>query len=472
MDIPAEAATSALSPGVTRHRETRAGVEPEEDNEEPGSLTGEEEPVRRRAGPLTAEKAAYNRARPGKRERAQLREQGVAQREQRKGSKNKGKGPKGKPKGRGKAIGQPDYWRGWSWWQDYEDDWRGRPWHREAASHGPSWEEDSREASSSRRRQRSRSRRATGRRRKEETSKKKSTKAQASKPSPHKKCDSTGSEEVLAAAPKRKLAAKSSLKKKAGEGKPGRELNPGDMEAGAPDTEAVRPQLLRAEIEVAPEGAPDLLKAPGVETRHEDQSEPGANQAQAEAMGVKEEIPEEHPTPSLEVDWSEPVTIRAVATSKRYPTLVMRLPDEMMVEVKETSGRFSTWACPMVGTGKAPSKEPRFVIVAPTDHKKAWKVGSTKAHGLEPFFAFHASSYLTTGSAEDGRRSRSSPLSEKRLCRTPWRSWSQSSSATGEMTQRLHGLPWLECPDSRKSGICLLTISAEGGSRAVTSDRS
>ena len=88
--------------------------------------------------------------------------------------------------------------------------------------------------------------------------------------------------------PKRKLAAKSSLKKKAGEGKPGRELNPGDMEAGAPDTEAVRPQLLRAEIEVAPEGAPDLLKAPGVETRHEDQSEPGANQAQAEAMGVKE----------------------------------------------------------------------------------------------------------------------------------------------------------------------------------------
>ena len=108
MDIPAEAATSALSPGVTRHRETRAGVEPEEDNEEPGSLTGEEEPVRRRAGPLTAEKAAYNRARPGKRERAQLREQGVAQREQRKGSKDKGKGPKGKPKGRGKAIGQPD----------------------------------------------------------------------------------------------------------------------------------------------------------------------------------------------------------------------------------------------------------------------------------------------------------------------------------------------------------------------------
>ena len=90
MDIPAEAAASALSPGVTRRRGTRAGVEPEEDNEAPGSLTGEEEPVRRRAGPLTAEKAAYNRARPGKRERAQLREQGVAQREQRKGGKNKG----------------------------------------------------------------------------------------------------------------------------------------------------------------------------------------------------------------------------------------------------------------------------------------------------------------------------------------------------------------------------------------------
>ena len=148
MDIPAEAATSALSPGVTRHRGTRAGVEPEEDNEEPGSLTGEEEPVRRRPGPLTAEKAAYNRARPGKRERAQLREQGVAQREQRKGGKNEGKGPKGKPKARGKAIVQPDYWRGWSWWQNYDDD---RPWHREAASHGPSWEEDSREASDRRR---------------------------------------------------------------------------------------------------------------------------------------------------------------------------------------------------------------------------------------------------------------------------------------------------------------------------------
>ena len=91
------------------------------------------------------------------------------------------------------------------------------------------------------------------------------------------------------------------------------------------------------------------------------------------------------------MDWSEPVTIKAVATSKRYPSLVMRLPAEVMVEVKETSGRFSTWACPMVGTGKAPSKEPRFVIVAPTDHKKAWKFGSAKAHGLEPFFAFHAS---------------------------------------------------------------------------------
>ena len=96
MDIPAEAATSASSPGATRQRETHAGVEPEEGDEEPGSLTGEEDPVRRRAGPLTAEKAAYNRARPGKRERAQLREQ-----EQRKGSKSKGKGPKGKPKGRG-----------------------------------------------------------------------------------------------------------------------------------------------------------------------------------------------------------------------------------------------------------------------------------------------------------------------------------------------------------------------------------
>ena len=163
------------------------------------------------------------------------------------------------------------------------------------------------------------------------------------------------------------------------------------MEAGAPDTEAVRPQLLSAEIEVAPEGARDLLEAPGVETRPEDQSEPGANQAKAEARGVKEEILEEHPTPSLEVDWSEPVTIKAVATSKRYPSLVMRLPDEVMVEVKETSGRFSTWACPMVGTGKAPSKEPRFVIVAPTGHKKAWKFGSATAHGLEPFFAFHAS---------------------------------------------------------------------------------
>ena len=190
MDIPAEAATSALSPGVTRHRGTRAGVEPEEDNEEPGSLTGEEEPVRRRAGPLTAEKAAYNRARPGKRERAQLREQGVAQREQRKGGKNKGKGPKGKPKARGKAIVQPDYWRGWSWWQNYDDEWRGHPWRREAASHGPYWEEDSREtsdrrrrrrnSSSSRRRQRSRSRRA---------SKKKSTKAQASKPSPQEESE-------------------------------------------------------------------------------------------------------------------------------------------------------------------------------------------------------------------------------------------------------------------------------------------
>ena len=153
----------------------------------------------------------------------------------------------------------------------------------------------------------------------------------------------------------------------------------------------MRPQLLRAEIEVAQERAPDLLDAPGVETRPEDQSEPGENQAKAEARGVKEELPEEHPTPPLEVDWSEPVTIKAVATSKRYPSLVMRLPAEVMVEVKETSGRFSTWACPMVGTGKAPSKEPRFVIVAPSDHKKAWKFGSAKAHGLEPFFAFHAS---------------------------------------------------------------------------------
>ena len=65
--------------------------------------------------------------------------------------------------------------------------------------------------------------------------------------------------------------------------------------------------------------------------------------------------------------------------------------DEVMVEVKETSGRFSTWACPMVGTGKAPSKEPRFVIVAPTDHKKAWKVGSATAHGPSTPL-----SYLTT----------------------------------------------------------------------------
>ena len=119
--------------------------------------------------------------------------------------------------------------------------------------------------------------------------------------------------------------------------------------------------------------------------------EPGDHQALPEAKGVKEEIPEKHPTPSLEVDWSEPITIRAVATSKRYPNLVMRLPAEVMVEVKETSGSFSTWACPMVGTGKAPSNEPRFVIVAPTDHKKAWKLGSAKAHGLEPCFAFHAS---------------------------------------------------------------------------------
>ena len=70
MDIPAEAATSASSPGATRQRETHW---------EPGSRTGEEDPVRRRAGPLTAEKAAYNRARPGKRERAQLREQEEAQ---------------------------------------------------------------------------------------------------------------------------------------------------------------------------------------------------------------------------------------------------------------------------------------------------------------------------------------------------------------------------------------------------------
>ena len=210
MDIPAEAAASALSPGVTRRRGTRAGVEPEEDNEEPGSLTtGEEEPVRRRAGPLTAEKAAYNRARPGKRERAQRRR---------------------------------------------------------------------RSSSSSRRRQRSRSRRA-------------------SKPSPQEESESTSSEKVLAAAPKKKSAAKTSLKKKAGEGKPGKELNPGDLEAGAPDTEAVRPQLLRAEIEVAQERAPDLLDAPGVETRPEDQSEPGENQAKAEARGVKEELPEEHPTP-------------------------------------------------------------------------------------------------------------------------------------------------------------------------------
>ena len=212
----------------------------------------------------------------------------------------------------------------------------------------------------------------------------------------------------------------------------------------------------------------------------------------------------------------------------------MRLP---AVEVKETSGRLSTRACPMVGTGKAPSKEPRFVIVAPTDHKKAWKFGSAKAHGLEPCFAFHASflphhrlsrgcatvkikptereeavphsmevlesellghwrddpalawaslvgtvgmsrftnSCLTTGLAGDVLRSRSSPLRERRLCRTPWRSWSRSSSATGEMTQRSHGRPLLgqwECPDSRKSGICQLTISAEGGSKAATSGKS
>ena len=147
-------------------------------------------------------------------------------------------------------------------------------------------------------------------------------------------------------------------------------MNPGDMETGAPATEAERPQLLRADTEVAPERAPEQLEAPDKETRQEDQIEPGANQALPEAKGVKEEIPEEHPTPSLEVDWSEPITIRAVATSKRYPSLVMRLPAEVMVKVKETSGRLSTWACPMVGTGKAPSKEPRFVIVAPTDHKQ------------------------------------------------------------------------------------------------------
>ena len=343
MDIAAEAATSASSPGATRQRETHAGVEPEEGDEEPGSLTGEEDPVRRRAGPLTAEKASYNRARPGKRERAQLREQ-----EQRKGSKSKGKGPKGKPKGRGKAKGKTDYWRGWSWWQDYEDDWRGRPWHREA---------------------------------------------------------------------------------------------------------------------------PEQLEAPGEETRQEDQIEPGANQALPEAKGVKEEIPEEHPTPSLEVDWSEPITIRAVATSKRYPSLVMRLP---AVEVKETSGRLSTRACPMVGTGKAPSKEPRFVIVAPTDHKKAWKFGSAKAHGLEPCFAFHAS-FLPHHRLSRGCATVKIKPTEREEAVPHSMDWSRSSSATGEMTQRSHGRPLLgqwECPDSRKSGICQLTISAEGGSKAATSGKS
>ena len=64
---------------------------------------------------------------------------------------------------------------------------------------------------------------------------------------------SSSSEEVLAAAPKKKSAAKTSLKKKAGKGKPGKELHPGDLEDEAPDTEAVRPQLLRAETEVAQE---------------------------------------------------------------------------------------------------------------------------------------------------------------------------------------------------------------------------
>ena len=93
MDIPAEAATSASSPGATRQRESHAGVEREEGDEEPGSLTGEEDPVRRRAGPLTAEKAAYNRARPGKRERAQLREQEEAQQKAEKGQQEQGQRP-------------------------------------------------------------------------------------------------------------------------------------------------------------------------------------------------------------------------------------------------------------------------------------------------------------------------------------------------------------------------------------------
>ena len=206
---------------------------------------------------------------------------------------------------------------------------------------------------------------------------------------------------------------------------------------------------------MAPERAPEQLEAPGEETRQEDQIKPGANQALPEAKGVKEEIPEEHPTPSLEVDWSEPITIRAVATSKRYPSLVMRLLAEVMVEVKETSGRLSMWACPMVGTGKAPSKEPRFV--APTDHKKAWKFGSAKAHGLEPCFAFHASFLPHHRLSRGCATVKIKPTErEEAVCRTPWRSWSRSSSATGEMTQRSHGRPLLgqwECPASRKSGF-------------------